>query len=88
MINNFNFIDEVLVWIIVTEDIKNNNVRVNIRSRGPAINKIAEKYNGGGHAMASGARLSSIVEAEALISDIDYATEIYIKKEMSKDENN
>ena len=88
MINNFNFIDEVLVWIIVTEDVKNNNVRVNIRSRGPEINKIAEKYNGGGHAMASGARLSSIDEAEALISDIDYATENYIKKEMSKHENN
>ena len=88
MINNFNFIDEVLVWIIVTEDVKNNNVRVNIRSRGPEINKIAEKYNGGGHAMASGARLSSIDEAEALISDIDYATENYIKKEMSKNEDN
>ncbi len=88
MINNFNFIDEVLVWIIVTEDLKNNNVRVNIRSRGPEINKVAEKYNGGGHTMASGARLSSIEEAESLISDIDYVTEIYIKKVMSKDENN
>lgn len=88
MINNFNFIDEVLVWIIVTEDIKNNNVRVNIRSRGPAINKIAEKYNGGGHTMASGARLSSISEAESLINDIDFATEQYIKKEMTKNEDN
>ena len=88
MINDFNFIDEVLVWIIVTEDMKNENVRVNIRSRGPAINKIAEKYNGGGHTLASGARLSTLEEAESLISDIDYATEIYIKKEMSKDENN
>ena len=38
--------------------------------------------------MASGARLSTIEEAESLISDIDYATEIYLKKEMIKDENN
>lgn len=88
MINNFNFIDEVLVWIIVTEDIKNNNVRVNIRSRGPAINKIAEKYNGGGHAMASGARLSTIEEAKELINDIDYITDIYLRKGMIKNENN
>ena len=80
MINNFNFIDEVLVWIIVTEDIKNNNVRVNIRSRGPIINKIAEKYNGGGHALASGARLSSLIEAESLINDIDLVTEKYLKE--------
>ena len=80
MINNFNFIDEILVWIIVTEDLKNNNIRVNIRSRGPEINKIAEKYNGGGHTLASGARLSSIKEAENLISDIDYLTEKYIRR--------
>ena len=38
--------------------------------------------------MASGARLSTIEEAEALISDIDYVTENYIKKEMSKNEDN
>ncbi len=88
MINNFNFIDEVIVWIIVTEDVKNNNVRVNIRSRGPEINKIAEKYNGGGHALASGARLSTVEEAKSLISDIDYAAEKYLKKEMLNDENN
>ena len=88
MINNFNFIDEVLVWIIVTEDVKNNNVRVNIRSRGPEINKIAEKYNGGGHPQASGARLSTVEEAKSLISDIDYVTEQYLKKEMLNNENN
>lgn len=88
MINNFNFIDEILVWIIVTEDVKNNNVRVNIRSRGPEINKIAEKYNGGGHALASGARLSTIEEAKNLICDIDYIAEKYLKKEMIQDENN
>lgn len=81
MINNFNFINEILVWIIVTEDLKNNNVRVNIRSRGPVINKVAEKYNGGGHALASGARLSSIAEAESLINDIDLTTENYIRRE-------
>ena len=81
MINNFNFINEILVWIIVTEDLKNNNVRVNIRSRGPVINKVAEKYNGGGHALASGARLSSLAEAASLINDIDLTTENYIRRE-------
>ena len=86
MINNFNFIDEMLVWIIITEDRKNNNVRVNIRSRGPEINKIAEKYNGGGHALASGARLSSLIEAESLINDIDYVAQKYIRR--SENENN
>ncbi len=71
MVNNFNFIDEVLVWATVTEDIKNDQIRVSIRSRGPKINQIAEAYNGGGHEQASGAKLKTFAEAMNLISDLD-----------------
>ena len=35
MINNFNSIEEVLVWVTVSEDVKNNIIKFNIRSRGP-----------------------------------------------------
>ena len=80
IINNFNFIDEILVWVMITEDIKNNNVRINIRSRGPEINKIAEKYHGGGHKLASGARVSSFEEAEELVDDLDQASKKYLKR--------
>ena len=83
MINNFNFIEEMLVWTTITEDTKNNIIRVNIRSRGPEINFIAEKYNGGGHKYASGARVSTIEEAMALIDDLDQASENYIKNHLS-----
>ncbi len=71
MVNNFNFIHEVLVWATITEDIRNNQVRVSIRSRGPAVNKVAEKYNGGGHMFASGARVKTFDEAMQLMSDLD-----------------
>ena len=71
MINNFNYIKEVLVWMTVTEDIKNNQYRISIRSRGPEINKIAEKHNGGGHKMASGVRVSTLDEAMDVINDLD-----------------
>ena len=54
MVNNFNFISEVLVWGTITEDIKNGQIRISIRSRGPEINGVAERHNGGGHKMASG----------------------------------
>ncbi len=87
MINNFNFIEEILVWVIVTEDLKNNNVRINIRSRGPEINRVAEKYNGGGHPMASGARVGSFEEAEELIEDLDIVTKRYIRS-VEQNENN
>lgn len=71
MINNFNFIEEVLVWATLTEDVKNDQIRVYIRSRGPSINHIAEKYNGGGHKFASGARIKTFEEAMDLMQDLD-----------------
>ena len=71
MINNFNFIKEVLVWATITEDVKNDQIRVSIRSRGPEINEVAEKYNGGGHKFASGAKLKSFDEAMQLLQDLD-----------------
>jgi len=71
MVNNFNFINEVLVWATITEDIKNNQIRVSIRSRGPEINQIAENYNGGGHKFASGAKLKTFDDAMKLMKDLD-----------------
>ena len=71
MIGNFNYIDGVYVWLFVTEDVKNGNFRVSIRSRGPVINVVAEKYNGGGHKFASGAKLFDINIADQLIKDLD-----------------
>ena len=71
MINNFNFIKEVLVWATITEDIKNDQIRVSIRSRGPEINEVAERFNGGGHKFASGAKLKSFDDAMQLMKELD-----------------
>ena len=71
MINNFNFIKEVLVWATITEDVKNSQYRVSIRSRGPEINKVAEKHNGGGHRYASGVRVENLDKALAIMNDLD-----------------
>jgi phosphoesterase RecJ-like protein len=56
MINDFNNINEIIVWTFVSFDRKNNQYRVNIRSRGPVINDIAASFGGGGHKFASGVR--------------------------------
>ena len=81
MIGNFNYIDKIYVWIFITEDIKNNNYRISIRSRGPIVNKVAEKYHGGGHNFASGARITDINEADLLIKELDETLEKYLKKD-------
>lgn len=79
MINNFNYIEEVLVWLAITEDKKNDIIKINIRSRGPVINGIAERYNGGGHKLASGAKVTTMDEVDCLIQDLDDACLKYIK---------
>src|SRR5699024_8730917 len=49
-------------WAFFIEEA--NIIRVRLRSKGPVINTLAMKYNGGGHPMASGATVYSWEEAE------------------------
>ncbi len=84
MINNFNFIEEIYVWVTITEDVKNDIIRIGIRSRGPVINFVAEKYNGGGHVFASGARVTSFEKALELVNELDEVCKKY--KESIKEE--
>lgn len=61
-----------LCWIafIETGD-EDHAIRVRLRSRFAAINHIAEKYHGGGHACASGATVYSMREMHDLLQDAD-----------------
>jgi phosphoesterase RecJ-like protein len=55
----------------IENDSEDGSIRVRLRSRFVHINPIAEKYNGGGHACASGATVYSIDEMKALLEDAD-----------------
>lgn len=79
MVNNFNFIQEILVWVTITEDVKNGQIRISIRSRGPEINKIAENHHGGGHKFASGVKVQTFEEAHLIIHELDQACLEYIE---------
>ena len=79
MINNFNFIKELYAWAFSSYDEKNDIYKINIRSRGPIINTVAQKYNGGGHKFASGARLKNLDDADPLIKELDKLCEKYKK---------
>ncbi len=69
-ISSLSDIKGVLCWLAFI-DTKDGEIRVRLRSRFAAINTIAEKYHGGGHACASGATVYSLDEMEALIADAD-----------------
>ena len=77
IMNNYNFIDEVVVWIVFTEDLKSNVIRTSARSRGPIINKLFEQYNGGGHMYACGAKLNSFSEADEIIEKLNNMCKTY-----------
>ena len=71
LVNNLNNISEVLVWVMISEDVKNGLYKFNIRSRGPIVNTIAERYNGGGHKFAAGARVTDKDLVDKLLKELD-----------------
>lgn len=77
MVNDFNYIKGIHAWAFVSYDERQELFKVNIRSRGPIINEIAMKYNGGGHKLASGARIKKEPEIDLLFKDLDEACKEY-----------
>ena len=84
MVNNFNFIKELYCWAFSSYDEKNDIYKINIRSRGPIINEVAQKYNGGGHIYASGARIKTIEDVDKLFNDLDLKTKEYKEQSLNK----
>ncbi len=80
MVNDFNYIKEVFVWATITEDLKNRQYRISIRSRGPQINHIAEKHAGGGHKYAAGVRVKNLEDALSVMKDLDLEIGEYLKE--------
>jgi len=71
MVNDFNFIKELKVWAFASWDERNNIFKINIRSRGIVINEVAQRFNGGGHKFASGARLQTLDQVKELFKALD-----------------
>ncbi len=80
-VNDFYFIKELMCWMFVVYDERNDIYKANIRSRGPVINEVAAKFNGGGHKFASGCRTSDYKVIEALAKDLDATCKKYNDEE-------
>ena len=59
-----------LIWLAFIDN-ADGTIRVRLRSRFLPINKLAEKYRGGGHDCASGATLHKKSEIKKLLSEAD-----------------
>lgn len=80
-VNDFYFIKELMCWMFVVYDERNDIYKANIRSRGPVINEVVAQYNGGGHKFASGCRTSDYKVIEALAKDLDATCKTYNDEE-------
>ncbi|GGB27559.1 bifunctional oligoribonuclease/PAP phosphatase NrnA [Virgibacillus dakarensis] len=65
----------IKAWVIFIEE--DDLIRVRLRSKGPIVNTIAAKYDGGGHPMAAGASVAKWEDTEQVIQDLDEACRNY-----------
>ncbi|WLD92360.1 bifunctional oligoribonuclease/PAP phosphatase NrnA [Alkalihalobacillus sp. AL-G] len=68
LVNAFSNVEGLRTWVFFVEE--PDQIRVRFRSKGPIVNTIAAKYNGGGHPMASGATVYTIEETEQIIQEL------------------
>ncbi|MDR2832256.1 MAG: bifunctional oligoribonuclease/PAP phosphatase NrnA [Streptococcaceae bacterium] len=69
-------IDSILTWGIFVEQ-PNGKFRVRLRSKGPLINEVAKRHDGGGHPLASGANAKDLAECEQIYQELQQAAKEY-----------
>jgi len=73
VINVLANVREIKIWLLAIEAEK-ELIKVSIRSSQYIINEVAEKYNGGGHKFAAGAKIKQWSELDKLIADLNELT--------------
>lgn len=72
-------IDTVKCWAIFVQQ-KEGDFRIRLRSKGPSINGVAKNHDGGGHALASGAKAKDQQEIETVVRELDQVASQYEKE--------
>lgn len=68
-----------LLWGIFVEQ-KDGAFRCRLRSKGPVINQIAKRHDGGGHPLASGANASDMEEVNTIVQEMVTAGKTWNKE--------
>ncbi len=76
LVNDLGVFKDCPVWLLFAE-YEEKIVRARMRSRGIAINELANKFDGGGHKNACGANLGTWERAEELIEACDLLVKEY-----------
>ncbi|RHW53949.1 DHH family phosphoesterase [Lactobacillus bombicola] len=71
-------IKDIIAWNVFVEK-PDKTFRVHYRSKGPVINELAAKHDGGGHALASGANAKDMAEVKQIFAELVQVTKEYRK---------
>ena len=69
-------IKDIIAWNVFVEK-PDGTFRVHYRSKGPVINELAAKHDGGGHALASGANAKDMAEVKQIFAELVQVTKEY-----------
>ncbi len=75
VVNLLGGIEGFPIWALFIE--YPDEIRIRLRSSGPMINELANRYGGGGHAKASGAKISSWADIETFVKDAEDVIKAY-----------
>ncbi len=70
LVNELGVFEDCPLWVLFAE-YEEKIVRARIRSKGPAVNTLANRFDGGGHPMASGSNLGTWDRAKELLDALD-----------------
>ena len=70
-------VEGVYCWVLFAEQ-PDGTYRVNLRSKGPIVNEIAQNHGGGGHPLASGAVVNTIEEAHQIIAELNESAKVFL----------
>lgn len=76
LVNELSTLEDCPVWMLFAE-YEEGFVRARMRSKGPAIDKLANKFDGGGHALACGANLGTWDRTDELLKAADALVKEY-----------
>lgn len=76
LVNELGHFEGYPVWLLFAE-YEEQIVRARMRSKGPAINELAGRFDGGGHRLACGANLGTWERADELIRESDLLVKEY-----------
>ncbi|MBB6448172.1 phosphoesterase RecJ-like protein [Geomicrobium halophilum] len=76
LVHSVSSVEGVVAWVTFVE-LEDGSYRVRLRSKGPVINELAARFQGGGHPLAAGASVKNEEEQKQVIEQLEQICAAY-----------